>query len=91
MMCMFDRIFLSHPRSVGESYVEHAGVAFGFGVRMISGGFACLVHGFVPALFTRTGSNTVKALYGRMKARQPAYQQRPPAFTEPDWQLEYEI
>ena len=35
--------------------------------------------------------NTVKALYGRMKSRQPAYQQRPPAYTEPDWQLEYEI
>jgi hypothetical protein len=88
---MIDRIFLRHPRSVGESYVEHAGVAFGFGMRMIAGGLACMVHGIVPSLFTRTGSNTVKSLYGRMKSRQPAYAQRPPAFTEPEWQLEYEI
>jgi hypothetical protein len=88
---MFDRIFLSHPRSIGESYPEHAATAFGFGLRMIGGGFACMIHGIVPVLFTRTGSNTVKALYGRMKSRQPAYQQRPPAYTEPDWQLEYEI
>jgi hypothetical protein len=88
---MIDRIFLRHPRSVGESYTEHAGMAFGFGTRMIAGGLACLVHGIVPSLFTRTGSNTVKSLYGTMKSRQPAYQARPPAFTEPEWQLEYEI
>jgi hypothetical protein len=88
---MIDRYFLSHPRSVGESYTEHAATAFGFGVRMIGGGVACMVHGIFPALFTRTGSNTVKSLYGTMKSRQPAYQQRPPAFTEPEWQLEYEI
>ena len=88
---MFDRIFLSHPRSIGESYPEHAATAFGFGLRMIGGGVACMIHGIVPVLFTRTGSNTVKALYGRMKSRQPAYQQRPSAYTEPDWQLEYEI
>lgn len=88
---MIDRIFLSHPRSVGESYVTHAATAFGFGARMIGGGIACLVHGLVPAHFPRTASNTVKALYGRMRARQPADQQRPPAFAEPGWQLEYEI
>ena len=88
---MIDRLFLSHPRSVGESYPEHAATAFGFGTRMIAGGVACMIHGVFPSLFTRTGSNTVKSLYGTMKSRQPAYQQRPPAFTEPEWQLEYEI
>lgn len=88
---MLDRVFLSHPRSVGETYVQHAGVAFSFGTAMIGGGIACIVHGVIPAWFTRTGSNTVKALYGRMKSRQPAYAQRPPAFTEPEWQLDYEI
>ncbi len=88
---MIDRLFLSHPRSVGESYTEHAATAFGFGTRMIGGGIACMIHGIFPSLFTRTGSNTVKSLYGTMKSRQPAYQERPPAFTEPEWQLEYEI
>lgn len=88
---MIDRLFLSHPRSVGESYPEHAATAFGFGTRMIAGGVACMIHGVFPSLFTRTGSNTVKSLYGTMKSRQPAYQERPPAFTEPEWQLEYEI
>lgn len=88
---MIDRMFFSHPRSVGESYGEHFGVAFGFGVRMVAGGLACMVHAVVPTLFERKGSDTVKGLYATMKARQPSYSATPPAFTEPQWQLEYEI
>ncbi|MEI9851874.1 MAG: DUF6356 family protein [Sphingomonas sp.] len=88
---MIDRLFLSHPRSVGESYGEHAATAARFGAAMIVGGLACLVHALVPALFVRTASNTVKRLYGRMLARQPAFAERAPAFAEPEWQLEYEI
>jgi hypothetical protein len=88
---MFDRLFLSHPRAVGETYGEHFATAAGFGAAMVVGGVACIVHAVVPALFVRTASDTVKRLYGTMKARQPAYTTRPPAFTEPAWQLEYEI
>ncbi len=85
----FRRLFTDHPASVGESYLEHAGVASSFGARMIVGGVACMFHGLVPAWFTRTGSNTVKALYREMISRQPT--SRKPAFDEPEWQLEYEI
>lgn len=88
---MFDRLFLSHPRSVGESYAEHAATAGRFGITMIVGGAACLVHAVVPVLFTRTASDAVKRLYGQMKARQPAFSQDRPAFQQPEWQIEYEI
>lgn len=88
---MFDKLFLKHPRDVGESYGEHFATAGGFGARMVVGGLACIVHAFFPALFVRTASDTVKALYGQMKSRQPAFAQKPPAFTEPEWQMEYEI
>lgn len=88
---MIDRYFLSHPRSVGESYPQHAATAFSFGAHMIAGGCAAMIHGVFPSLCTRTASNTVKALYGRMKSRQPNFAEQPPAFTEPNWQLEYEI
>lgn len=88
---MFDRLFLRHPRDVGERYGEHFATAAGFGARMVCGGLACIVHAVIPALFVRTASNTVKSLYGRMKARQPAYADRPPAYAEADWQPEYEI
>jgi len=88
---MFDRIFLSHPRSVGESYPEHAATAARFGATMVVGGFACILHAFVPAIFPRTASDRVKKLYAQMVARQPSMAQRRPAFTEPEWQIEYEI
>lgn len=86
---MFDRLFLSHPRSVGESYTEHAGVAARFGVTMVIGGAACILHAFIPAIFPRTASDRVKKLYAQMVARQPNL--RRPAFEEPEWQIEYEI
>lgn len=88
---MIDHLFFAHPRSVGETYREHAATAAGFGAAMVAGGLACLVHAVVPALFARTASDTVKRLYTRMMTRQPAFAGRAPAFTEPAWPLEYEI
>lgn len=81
--------FLAHPESVGESYSEHFVVAWRFGTAMLGGGLACLFHALVPALFQRTGSATVKQLYGEMIARQPGHSQ--PAHEKPEWQIEYEI
>lgn len=88
---MIDRLLFQHPRSVGESYAEHAVAASTIGVRMIAGGAACLVHAVVPSLCVRTGSTTIKALYAQLKSRQPNYADRQPAFAEPGVQLEYEI
>lgn len=88
---MIDRLFLAHPRSVNESYAEHAATAARFGTTMMIGGVACLIHALVPALFARTASDSVKRLYSQMKARQPAFADRRPAFAEPEWQIEYEI
>ena len=58
---------------------------------MLWGGLACMVHALIPVLFVRTASDSVKRLYALMKARQPAFAAEPPAFSEPGWQLEYEI
>jgi hypothetical protein len=69
---MFGRLFTDHPRSVGESYVEHARTAAHFGVTMLVGGAACLVHAVVPAWCTRTGSDTVRKLHGEMSRRNAA-------------------
>lgn len=61
--------FTRHPASVGESWSEHARAAGGFGLAMVAGGLACLVHAVLPFLFERTGSDTVAALHRRMAAR----------------------
>jgi hypothetical protein len=45
---MFKRLFVDHPKSVDENYVEHFGVASRFGFTMIWGGMrlfrACASH-----------------------------------------------
>jgi len=88
---MIDRLLLKHPREVGETYAEHWLVASRFGLLMVRAGLACMIHGVVPAWFTRTGSATVKRLYGEMRDRQPNFRSEAPAFLTPQWQPEYEI
>ncbi len=60
------RLFTEHPHSVGETYGEHLLTAGHFGMRMILGGFACLVHAVLPFLFCRTGSRAIADLNERM-------------------------
>lgn len=58
--------FTDHPASMGETYREHLTTATGFGLSMITGGLACLVHGLLPFLFVKTGSTAVLVLHERM-------------------------
>ena len=62
-------LFTEHPHTVGETYMQHLLVAFGFGARMITGGCACLVHALLPFLFCRTGSHTITELNEAMIRR----------------------
>jgi hypothetical protein len=62
-------LFTEHPHSAGETYTQHLLVAFGFGVRMIAGGCACVVHAVLPFLFCRTGSRTIIELNETMITR----------------------
>jgi hypothetical protein len=72
------RAFTEHPASVGESYTEHLGRAACFGTRMIFAGIACLVHGVLPFLFVRTGSQAVSELNDRMIAHRRRIVPLPP-------------
>ncbi len=69
--------FSEHPASVGETYAQHMGSAFGFGARMLVGGLACLVHGLMPFLFTSTGSRTIALLHDRMIAHRKKHTETP--------------
>jgi len=62
---MFSR-FTDHPASVDETYFQHMGSAFGFGGSMLLGAAACFVHGLFPWLCLKRGSDTIRALHGRM-------------------------
>jgi hypothetical protein len=69
------KLFTQHPRTVGETYLEHLSSASHFGSRMIVAGVACFLHGLFPFLFVTTGSKTVRHLHERMithRSRQQA-------------------
>ncbi|MBO9724746.1 MAG: hypothetical protein J7530_10250 [Novosphingobium sp.] len=60
---------------------------------IILAGLGAIVHGFIPGLMTRTGSNMIRKLHGEMtnrKSRVPA-PAKPSPQPHVDWQLEYEI
>jgi len=69
-------LFTEHPATVGETYTQHLGHALGFGLRMVFAGLACMIHALVPALFVRTGSETVATLYDRMVLNRKRLSQR---------------
>jgi hypothetical protein len=60
---MFQKVFLDHPADVGETYGEHLREASGFGLRMIGGGVACMIHALLPAVFVTSASTTVAGLH----------------------------
>lgn len=71
---MISRLFLDHPRSVDESYLQHMAFALGFSARLFAAALAALVHAFLPAAFERTASAIVAQLYQRthLRGRTPA-------------------
>jgi hypothetical protein len=72
---MYRRLFIDHPASVNESYLEHMGMAGGFGWALLKASAACFLHALVPGLCERTGSNLIRELHGRMvtnRLRNPA-------------------
>ena len=71
---MLKALFTEHPASVDESYGEHLAMALSFGLRMMAGALACMVHAVLPFLFVKTGSAAIAELHDRMVAnrqRQP--------------------
>jgi hypothetical protein len=65
---LVERVFLTHPCTVGETYLEHLRSAFGFAGGLFLAAGACALHAVVPAVCERTGSRMIAALYDRMVA-----------------------
>jgi len=48
--------FTEHPASVGETYLQHMCFAFRFGLRMLTGGLAAVIHSVFPFVCVTTAS-----------------------------------
>ena len=61
---MINRLFTSHPESVGETYLEHMSSASTFGLHLMLAGLACTVHAILPFLFKTTGRAASTGVHG---------------------------
>ncbi len=68
-MQSFDALFLAHPRTVGESYVEHGFFALRIAARMAQAAGAALVHAVIPGLCQTTASDIILDMHAGIVAR----------------------
>jgi hypothetical protein len=75
MMRTLYKLFTDHPKSVDESYLEHASVAIFYSIKLFLASVACFVHAFLPFLFKSTASSmsrhVVRDVDRRVKGASP--------------------
>lgn len=69
MIAKLENLFLSHPRSVGESYLQHTGFALRFSGQLALAALAALCHAVLPFTCEKTASTIVARLYQRTHNR----------------------
>jgi len=62
-------LFLDHPATVDETYLQHMRFAFGFAFWLGAAAMAALFHAFIPAMCETTASRILKRLHARIEAR----------------------
>ena len=66
---MISRLFLNHPRSVDETYLQHMAFAGWFSAKLFMAAFAALTHALIPCCFEKTASTIIAELYERTHKR----------------------
>lgn len=62
-------LFLDHPATVNESYLQHMRFALGFAFWLSIAAIAALVHAAIPALCETTASRILKRLTAKIESR----------------------
>lgn len=65
----FARLFLDHPREVGESYFHHMAASSVFGLRLLRLACAAFAHALVPAVHKSTVSTAIRGMSHEMGGR----------------------
>ena len=52
-----------HLNEVNETYLQNIRIAFKIGFTTLVTGVFCLIHGLIPSLFKKTGSNQIAKMY----------------------------
>lgn len=52
----------NHLKEMNEGYFEHMFYALRYGLKMILGGIALIIHSIIPDIFVTTGSRTMRSI-----------------------------
>lgn len=66
---MLRKLFIDHPSSVDETYLEHMCFAVCFAGLLFAAGAAALVHAIIPGLCKTTASDLIRKMYARIEYR----------------------
>ncbi len=69
MSALINRLFVQHPQTVDETYLQHMRFAGWFAAKLLAAGLAALVHAIIPAAFEKTAGNIIRELHHRMENR----------------------
>lgn len=69
MLKLLDRLFLEHPREVGESYGRHFLAASAYGVRLLGAAGAAFAHALMPGTLKTAASDQVCAMADELRGR----------------------
>ena len=73
MVKRLKKMFIEHPRSVGETYLEHMFWAIVYSLSLILAGVACAIHSVFPFLFTKTASSIAEWILNTNERRRNDY------------------
>ena len=63
---MLKRLFIEHPKSVNETYMQHFFTSMSFSLKLFKAAIACFIHALVPGLCIKTGSKSISELHLKM-------------------------
>ena len=69
MIAATKKLFLTHPQSVDESYVEHMAFAGRFSGKLFLAAGAALVHAILPFAYEKTASRLIAEMYAKTHNR----------------------
>ena len=72
MTSLVDRLFLAHPRSAGQGYLEHLRFAWSVAATLACGAVAAFLHGMFPFVLQTTAGDRIRALHAQLHARSNA-------------------
>ena len=66
---ILSRLFVDHPKEVGESYGEHFGAASTYGWRLFKASMMAYLHAFVPGVCKTAASDRVRGMAAELNGR----------------------